>query len=108
MTRSQEMKIEYLRKEAEKMMNEYHREGEIKRFEVEDCGSFISVIVEVGGKNDEGTMAAIFCREDAHIFIGKRGAMTFPVWDTKNKKQVRRKFIGLWLTYYDQKNNVLK
>lgn len=108
MTTSQERKVDYLRREAEKMASEYHNNGEIKKFEVVDHGSFVSVYIEVGDTKDEGTLAAFICREKAHIFIGKRGAMEFPVWDAKRCDQRYKKFRSLWCAYYDQENNVVK
>lgn len=51
---------------------------EIKQYEVEDCGFFLSVYAVVGMKGDEGTMA-IICRDRVHLFVGKRGGITYPV-----------------------------
>lgn len=52
---------------------------EFKRFDVEDCGSFLSVVVETGMMNDEGTLAEVFARDRAHLFVGRRGGITYPV-----------------------------
>ena len=62
---------------------------EVKEFTIQECEFFVSVVIETGMKNDEGTYASIFARERVHIFIGKRGGITYPVHT--NKGQVRRR-----------------
>ena len=67
---------------------------EIKKFDVRVTESdvlknykFVSVAIETGLKNDEGTMASLLARERALIFIGKNGGMKHAQWrSTKNKK----------------------
>lgn len=49
------------------------RNHEVKRLQVKNCGSFASVVCEVGGVGDEGTLAAILCRYRGHFFVGPRG-----------------------------------
>lgn len=64
---------------------------EYKRFEVEDCGAFVSVVSEVGLVGDEGTAASILCRTRRHIHIGKRGGMRLmntAHWNPKFQKMV--------------------
>ena len=92
MTKSQERAIERIRKLAEKEMNESFKDGEIKNWEVEENEYFVSVVVEIGGKNDEGTMAEIFCRDRAQLFVYKRGGIKYPV-----SKQLKN---GEWKHYY--------
>lgn len=46
---------------------------EVKEKSIEDLGHCISMVIEVGEIGDEGTLAAVFCRQRAHIFIGKKG-----------------------------------
>lgn len=48
---------------------------EIKQWEIEDCGKFVSLYVESGMKNDSGTAAAILCRKTRQIFIGIKGGV---------------------------------
>lgn len=57
---------------------------EIKRYEVDDCKYFLSVFMEVGKVGDEGTLASVLCRDNVHLFIGKRGGIRYPVY--KNGK----------------------
>lgn len=90
MTNSQKMAMERIKKLTNDLL--YNDNHEVKKFEVTDCDYFISVVVETGIKNDEGTLAAIYCRDRAHLFIGKRGAITYPVY--KNGKFMRKKFHG--------------
>ena len=48
---------------------------EIKEKSIEDLGvgGIVSMVIEVGEIGDEGTLAAVFCRQRAHIFIGPKG-----------------------------------
>lgn len=89
MTKSQEKAIERIRKLVESELYDWR---EIKKWEVEEREYFVSVYVEYGCKDDEGTMAELLCRNDAHLFVGKRGGITYPVY--KDGKQVRRQFKG--------------
>lgn len=79
MTKSQERAIERIRALAERHMNSCFKEGEIKEWEVEDWEYVVSVVVEIGGKNDEGTLAEYMCRDRAHLLIGKKGGIKYPV-----------------------------
>lgn len=91
MTQLQEKAINRIKRLVESDM--YTDNQEIKTWEVTDCDSFVSLVVEYGYKGDEGTLASIICRTRAHLFIGKRGGITYPV-TTKNGKFVRRQFGG--------------
>lgn len=76
----QEKTIRNIRKMAENLhSSRYADKYEIKTFEVEDCKYFVSLVVEVGMKDDEGTLAEVFCRDRAHLFIGPRGGIRYPV-----------------------------
>lgn len=49
---------------------------EFKQFTVTPSNhGTIYVVVEVGGVGDEGTAAALFCREHRHIAVGRRGGL---------------------------------
>ncbi len=73
--------IEYLKE----MFLYYHSYGEKDKYEIkefkslplipEDNKSKWSVVIETGMKNDDGTMAAIICRDRRHFFIGKNGGV---------------------------------
>lgn len=91
MTKAQENAISKIRRlvESELLSDNY----EIKEWKVEDCKYFISVVVEYGLKNDEGTMASILARDRAHLFIGKHGGVTYPVTN-KDGRTVQRRFKG--------------
>ena len=70
---------------------------EIKVWEIDENKYFVSLVVEYGLKNDEGTMAELYCRDRAHLFIGKRGGVTYPV--SKKLKdgsytQYEKRFLG--------------
>lgn len=90
MTKAQEKAVAKIRALAEQ--NFYADDMEFKEWEVEEFESFVSVVVETGHKNDEGTMAAIFCRDRAHLFVGKRGGIRYPVH--KNGKHYYKRFEG--------------
>ena len=84
MTRAQERKLEAIRHEAEKSLFWGGPEKyEVKKWEVEEFVSFVSLVVETGMKGDEGTMAEVFARDRAHLFIGSRGKVTYPVHHKK-------------------------
>lgn len=87
MTKSQEKAIRKIRALAEKHAAGCFRNGEIKSWEISAHEYFVAVYVEIGGKDDEGTLAEVFCRDSAHLFIGKHGGITYPVSKTyKNGK----------------------
>lgn len=104
MTKSQERVIERIRTEVLKTFDFSNGKGEYeyKQFEVHDCKYFIAVVAEVGRINDEGTLASMLCRNRVHLFIGKRGAITYPV-NTKDGKVIRKPFKGYWKVYMEQK-----
>ena len=79
MTKSQERALNKIKRLAEKWANEGFEDGELKKWDVEENEYFVSVIVEIGGKNDEGTWAEVVCRDRAQLFIGKCGGITYPV-----------------------------
>lgn len=56
---------------------------EIKRYEVNECEYFVSVVLEVGRINDEGTWGELIGRDRVHLFIGKRGGISYPVYGRK-------------------------
>lgn len=92
MTNSQEKAVARIRNLAEKWASEGFADGEIKEWEVEENEYFVSVVVEIGGKGDEGTLAEYIARDRAHIFVGKRGGMRYPV-----SKELKN---GTWKHYY--------
>lgn len=88
MTRKQKTIIEMLKREAKRQLFYGGEEDyEFKQFEIKDYDSFVSVSIETGRKNDEGTLAAVLCRDHLHLFIGKRGAITY--WQTGRKTTQR-------------------
>lgn len=51
---------------------------EIKKFEIEETEyGHISLVFEVGLIGDEGTMAEVFGRDGAHLFIRRGGAIEY-------------------------------
>lgn len=51
---------------------------EIKKLEItryDDC-RYVTMYVEAGLPNDEGTMASVFARDTAHVQVGPRGGVT--------------------------------
>ena len=89
MTKSQEKAIERIRKLVE---SECRDRYEIKIWELKEHETFVSLYVAYGLKNDEGTLAELLCRDKAHLFVGKRGGITYPIY--KNGRQIERKFKG--------------
>ena len=76
-----------------KMMNSHY---EVKIEEVQDCGHFVSFVIEVGMFDDEGTMAEIICRNRRHFFIGKRGGVTLKSVSMSNKFASPKSVTGLF------------
>lgn len=76
-TASQEAAIERIKRQVlVAHAGEAHVDGyEVKEFTVEDFGWFVSLVVEVGLKGDEGTMASVFARTRRHIAIGRNGGV---------------------------------
>ena len=89
MTKSQEKAIERIRQLVERDMTD---KQEIKIWGINEGEYFVSLVIEYGYIGDEGTLSAIFCRCHAHLFIGKRGGITYLIY--RNGKQVERRFKG--------------
>lgn len=55
---------------------QYEEKYEWKEFKAEllEWGA-ISVVMEIGMKNDEGKMSSIFCRYRVHLFVGRKGRL---------------------------------
>lgn len=90
MTNSQKEKIEILKSNFFK----FHCFGDENNYEIKRCDiddefskSFVSMVIVVGMKNDEGTYAEIIARDRAHYFIGKRGAVSIPKNSSKQQKK---------------------
>ena len=85
MTNTQKNKIKLFKNEAiEKWVLD--DTWELKKFEAyqdKDFG-FVQLKIVVGLKGDEGTMAEIFGRKSAELFIGKRGKTNY--YDTNLKR----------------------
>ena len=89
----QKKAIDNIRKLAEDLHTGRNADKyEIKTFEVEENKYSVSVYVVVGLKEDEGTLAEVFCRDTALLFIGPRGGIRYPV-----SKQMKD---GSWKHYY--------
>lgn len=91
MTKAQEKAIAKVRKLVESEL--YSDEYEIKEWEISENKYFVSLVVEYGMKNDEGTLASLIARDRAHLFIGTRGGIRYPV-SKKNGDFVLRQFKG--------------
>lgn len=79
-TKAQEKAIAQIKRLAETLFGKNTLDKyEIKKFDIHENEYFVAVVVEVGMKDDEGTMAQIYCRDHAQLFIGPRGGITYPV-----------------------------
>lgn len=88
-TKAQEKAIAQIKRLAETLFGEKTLDKyEIKQFDIDANEYFVAVVVEVGMKDDEGTMAEIFGRDRAQLFIGPRGGITYPV----NKQMASGKY----------------
>jgi len=86
MTKAQENTIEKLRKEAEHCFFFDPEKYEFKRFEISENEYFVNLYFETGLIGDEGTMAALICRDRVQLFIGKRGGVRYPLHNKKTGK----------------------
>lgn len=93
MTRAQEIAVQKIRKYIEE--NDMHKNDpdyEFKEFKVKETDYGTVVVYSVTGrKNDDGTMAAVFCRNRRQIFIGKRGGLRGFKYDSDKKKTTELK-----------------
>lgn len=88
MTKAQEKAVQMIRNLVDKWCEDRY---EIKEWEVKDCDTFLSVVVCTGLPNDENTMAFL-TRDRAHLFVGPRGGITYPVM--KDGKTTYKRFKG--------------
>lgn len=95
MTAAQERALKRIQKLVE---NEFYSDDyEIKEWDVKENEYFVSLVVEYGMKNDEGTYAEIFARNRAHLYIGKKGGVSYPVnkiLKNGNHKNYTKRFKG--------------
>lgn len=90
MTKQQELTVQKIKKYIEENdLFKNNSDYEFKEFSVTETDYKTVIIYSITGmKNDDGTMAAIFCRNTRHIFIGERGGLRCSMWDSKKKKSV--------------------
>ncbi len=81
MTQAQEKAINRIRKLAEQECRDRY---EVKEWKVSECEYFVDVVVEMGLTGDEGTLAELIARDRAHLFIGKRGGITYYATGKRN------------------------
>ena len=91
MTKAQERAIERIKRQAKRDLF-FGEEYEFKIFEVTENEYFVSVVLEVGMIGDEGTLAALICRDHCHLFVGKRGGIRYPYHGRKG--WTYRRFTG--------------
>ena len=96
MTKAQEMALEKFKT----VVQRHNVMQEIKNFEVSDCGDYISVTAITGMEGDEGEYFLEMLRDKVMVFIGKRGAITYPV--IKDGKQYKRKYDSYYKLIGDQ------
>lgn len=103
MTKAQERAIKLIENKAKQFLF-CSENWEFKEFDATDMGHFVSLTFEVGMKGDEGTLAEFMCRDRGHVWIGKRGAITYPV-DSKRAKYgfTTKKFTGITKVVMEQK-----
>jgi len=97
MTPSQERAVARIRKEAE---NEFDF-AEIKEFRINETEHFVYLFISIGMKGEENAMARLYCRDTIHVFIGKRGGITYPT-ENKKGKWCTKKYISFLRTKLDQ------
>lgn len=63
------------------------RDVEVKQEETKHLGGRTYYVLEVGMVADDGTYAAIFCRDYRHLVVGPRGGVT--LLNAKRRKDTR-------------------
>jgi hypothetical protein len=63
---------------------------EVKRLQIQQYGHFVSVVCEVGVKGDEGTMAALLCRDYGHFIVSRNGAIKATDNKTTTKEKLKK------------------
>lgn len=97
MTKSQEKMVNRIRKDAETMHSS--PKYEIKEWEVKDNEwGTVSIYLEIGLIDDEGTMAEYLGRDKLQIFIGPKGGTKIPCY-TKRKD-------GSFRNFYEQYKDI--
>ena len=90
MTQAQERALQIIRRCAEEQLFFGGKDKyEFKQWKVDENEYFVSVILEVGLIGDEGTMASIYARDRALLFVGKRGGIRYPCTNRKAKRTSR-------------------
>ena len=103
MTKAQEKTVGRIKAMMEQDFIYDKERYEIKEFEVKENDYFVSVVGEVGLKGDEGTLAQIFVRERFHLFIGKKGGITY--YNRKGTRKHLKKCQGLLTISIEQRQN---
>lgn len=90
MTNAQEKMLERIKKDIPEF--DFYGQPdlyEIKRWEVkESTYGIVEVIFVTGLKEDEGTVANVFCRKHRQLFIGTNGGVTTCKYNRKLKRTV--------------------
>lgn len=81
---------------------DYAKDHEVKSFRVsrQSYGG-LSVVIEFGSVGDEHSLASVFCRSRAHVFVGPRGRVTRLSKNLKIRPVRRGDYYSLW--YEDQR-----
>jgi len=80
MTKSQERAIARIKRMCEDtLFYGGPEEYEFKKWDVDENEYFVSLVFETGMKGDEYTMAEVFCRNRAQLFIYPRGRVIYPM-----------------------------
>jgi len=69
---------------------------EIKKNEVKDENGLVFLYLVTGMKNDDGTMAAIFCRVRGHFMITKRGKVEVLSMESGTNKILKKHHRLYW------------
>lgn len=93
MTKAQEKMVNKIKYMMEQEFFYDKEKYEIKQFDVSETEYFVSVVGEVGLKGDEGTLAQVFGRERFHLFIGKKGGITY--YNRKGTTKHLKRYEGL-------------
>ena len=102
MTDRQRWAITRIKKDVERCLTEYK---ELKAWEVRENEYFVSVVFEMGFVGDEGTLSEYLLRLRGQVFVGKRGGITYPMWNHAKNTMYRKRYRSALGVCIDQKKD---
>lgn len=104
MTSAQEWQVNRIKALLDKEIGDFE---EVKRFDIDDRGSYLYIDAEWGFKNDDGKLL-IMCRDKMSLRIGKRGSVKYMITNVRNGGITYKKFTSVWMATYEYRESERK